>query len=129
MLKCDLTTFPKISIFWFQIKSFSGLWHERKPKLQVILVNFVTIKQRWYILWAACRYPMYFLTLSQVRRHEKWFWDRHQGGCCFPWKGGHSINLSRISLFFYIKVIDSFIVAHFLCMYLNVTKLRLMNPV
>ena len=30
---------------------------------------------------------------------------------------------------FFINVIDSFIVAHFLRMYLNVTKLRLMNPV
>ena len=31
--------------------------------------------------------------------------------------------------FFFIKVIDSFIVAFFLHMCLNVTKLRLMNPV
>ena len=39
------------------------------------------------------------------------------------------IFLSRKSLFFFIKVIDSFVVALFLHMYLNVTKLRLMNPV
>ena len=77
------------------MKPVSGFRHFRTRKLQVILVNIIKV-------WMAANHVHLspFSYISKVWRHERWFWDCHQGSCYFPWKRGDYTIVALNTTFF-----------------------------